>query len=138
MPAVREGGLPGRGIDAAVRANDEDVQFVPAAGDRGDGRPGSSPAAPEFPPPVPRAEPRFPGRCLNHAVDVCYEYVELVLAAGDHVDGCPLRNLDVAIRHHPCQPSANVGSQAAVYTCPSVPTTKTSSLSALRETAVTC
>src|SRR5205085_5376170 len=73
------------------------------------------------------------GRCLNHAVDVCYEYVELVLAAGDHVDGCPLRNLDVAIRHHPCQPSANVGSQAAVYTCPSVPTTKTSSLSRSEE-----
>src|SRR5215472_11041848 len=39
--------------------------------------------------------------------------------------------------HQPCHPSVKAGSQAAVHTRPSVPTTKTSSLSLLRETAVT-
>ena len=49
----------------------------------------------------------------------------------------PAGAVALPIGHQPCHPSVKSGSQAAVQMRPSFPVTKTSSLSVLRETAVT-
>src|SRR5665647_1342725 len=53
------------------------------------------------------------------------------------VTGAPGAAWPPLMCHQPCQPSAKSGSQAAVYTPPSVPVTKMSSLSVLRDTTST-